>query len=371
MPVGFADPILSLRTGRNMPMMLGVEDLTVRIGGPVAEPTVAAGIAAGLMDLAVAKGAARAELAARAGIDLAKLADQDNRIPFHRYIALMRAGQALCNDPALALHYAEEIDFSELSIVGLIGNASETMLHALAQLNRYGRLVVEFDGPPDRFVLTRIGGALWGIDNRENPNAFPEMTETTLARFVCAARRFGLPQLAKEVHVTHPAPAYVAEYERIFQAPVIFGSDRNAMRLDEACLTHPLRLQPRYVFGVLSARAQTLLEELQSAKTVRGKVESLLMPLLHTGDVGIEAVAARMDLNRQRLFRRLKAEGTTYEKVLDGLRYKMALHYLSGRKVSVNETAYLVGFSDPTAFSRAFKRWTGTSPRSLRASKAR
>jgi AraC-like DNA-binding protein len=56
----------------------------------------------------------------------------------------------------------------------------------------------------------------------------------------------------------------------------------------------------------------------------------------------------------------------TFEKVLDELRHKMALHYLNGKKVSVNQTAYLLGFSDPAAFSRAFKRWTGASPGSLR-----
>ena len=73
-------------------------------------------------------------------------------------------------------------------------------------------------------------------------------------------------------------------------------------------------------------------------------------------------LAAPMALSRQTLFRKLKAEGVTFEKVLDELRQRLALDYLRARKVSVNETAYLVGFSDPAAFSRAFKRWTGSSP---------
>ena len=86
------------------------------------------------------------------------------------------------------------------------------------------------------------------------------------------------------------------------------------------------------------------------------------MPILHTGDIGMDAIAAKMAVSRQTLFRRLKAEDVTFEKVLDELRHRLALHYLGGRKASVNETAYLVGFSDPAAFSRAFKRWTGKSP---------
>ena len=77
----------------------------------------------------------------------------------------------------------------------------------------------------------------------------------------------------------------------------------------------------------------------------------------------METIAGELGLSRQTLFRRLKAEGTTFERVLDDLRHRLALHYLDGGKMSVNQTAYLVGFSDPAAFSRAFKRWTGSSPR--------
>jgi AraC-like DNA-binding protein len=90
------------------------------------------------------------------------------------------------------------------------------------------------------------------------------------------------------------------------------------------------------------------------------------MPILHAGEANMDTIAGKMALSRQTLFRKLKAEGVTFEKVLDELRQRLALDYLSARKVSVNETAYLVGFSDPAAFSRAFKRWTGTSPRAMR-----
>jgi AraC-like DNA-binding protein len=90
------------------------------------------------------------------------------------------------------------------------------------------------------------------------------------------------------------------------------------------------------------------------------------MPILHAGTADIDTVATKLGMSRSTLFNRLKDEGTTFTKVLDELRHNMALDYLQGKKVSVNETAYLVGFSEPAAFSRAFKRWTGKSPRTMR-----
>jgi AraC-like DNA-binding protein len=316
--------------------------------------------------MAVSKGARLEVLAERSGIDPAALQDQDHRVAFAAYVALMRAAKALTGDEALALHYGETNDLAQISVVGLLGYASETMLDAFTQLNRYGRLVVEFDGPKERFKVARRNGGLWVVDTRQHPNDFPELTESTFARMVCGPRRFGVTRLAQDVHVTHAPPAYRAEYDRIFQAPVAFESDWNAIRMDPAWATHRIAQQPRYVFGVLSERADALLKELESSKSARGQVEGLLLPILHTGQASVAVVATRMGVSRQTLFRRLKREGVTFEKVLDGLRHRMALYYLGGRRVSVNETAYLVGFSDPAAFSRAFKRWTGVSPRSAR-----
>jgi AraC-like DNA-binding protein len=337
----------------------------------VSDLTVAAGLVRGLIDLAVAKGADANALAARSGIDLALLDDQDIRIPFPRYVTLMRAAQELTNDPALALHYGETRDFQRISIVGLLGFASETMGEAMMQMNRYGRLVIEFDGPKNRFQVTAKDGGLWVVDTRENPNDFPELTESTFADMVWGPKKFGVEQVAKEVHVTHKAPSYRAEYLRVFGAPVVFKAEWNAVRIDPALAAHRISDQPRYAFGILTHHADALLKSLEESKTTRGKVESLLMPILHKGDVSVDAIASKMAMSRQTLFRKLRAEGVTFEKVLDELRYRLALDYLSAKKVSVNETAYLVGFSDPAAFSRAFKRWTGTSPREARGAAVR
>jgi AraC-like DNA-binding protein len=336
----------------------------------VTEPSVAAGVIRGMMKVAVARGADPRALAAAAAIDPDDLEDQDKRLPLARYRELIEAGQRLTGDPALALHYGEAVNLSEVSVVGLIGYASETMMHAFLQLQRYSRLVVDVDTglARDRFdVEPRDGGELWLVDHRANPNEFPELTETAFAQMVCGCRQFGVTSFTTGVRISYADPGYGAEYERILGAPVAFGCDENAMRLDTRWIGHPIALQPRYVFGILSDHAEALLESLKNTNTTRGRVESLLMPILHTGEAGIESVARAMGMSRQTLFRRLRSEGTTFEKLLDELRHKLALHYLGGKKVSVNETAYLVGFSDPAAFSRAFKRWTGISPSEARS----
>ncbi len=339
----------------------------LKVGTAVPGPTVGAGYAKGLLDFAVSKQASRERLMERAQISNEDLADLDNRIPFEKYKARMNPSIELTNDPALALHFGEEVAFSELSVVGLIADACETLLHAFVEINRYNGLVIQVDvlasGP--RFQLAREDGQTWLVDTRADPNAFPELTESGWARMACGARRF-IPAgkvHVKEVHVTHAAPGHRGEYDRIFKVPTVFENSRNALLIDESLMLNRVARTTNYAFGVLSEHAKALLESLEHSKTTRGRVESLLIPILHAGDPGVEKIVGKMGLSRPTLYRKLKAEGVTYEKLLDELRHKMALHYLNGKKVSVNETAYLVGFSDPSAFSRAFRRWTGTSPR--------
>jgi AraC-like DNA-binding protein len=325
--------------------------------------TVAATYVRALLDFAVSRGASRDGLVQRAGVNLHQLEDGEGRIPFATYLALLRAAKTACNDPALALHFGEEVDMSQLTLVGLTSKPTGSLTDDAASLNRYAPLALDV-GAADRFQFDRIDGKIWIIDNRCPPFDTPEITESFFARAVSGMRRwFSGRQLINEVHVKHAAPPYRAEYDRIFRVPVTFNSDRNAMQVsDELWSLAKTAWTSGYASKVLGAHADSLLAKLESSKSMRGRVESLLMPALQSGDTSIEAVAKKIGVSRQTLFRKLKAEGITFAKLLDELRHRMALHYLNEKKMAVNETAYLVGFSDPAAFSRAFKRWTGSSP---------
>jgi len=331
----------------------------------MAEATVSAGNAGSLIELAVSKGADRHVLHLRSGIRPDRLNDQDGRVLMSEYFDLMRAAKDLTGDPALALEFGRTVHMQEFSILGLIFHACETVLDAIVQANRYGQLVIDVDvGTADRFQWIRRGAGLWLVDTRPDPNDFPELTEVTFGRFMRLTRPFWDTPLVTEVKVTHGAPAYAAEYARFFEVPTAFDSEWNGMRVEESRLRQRIAAQPRFAFGILSEHAERLLQRLEGSRTTRGRVESLLMPILHTGQASMDSIAARLAVSRQTLYRRLKEEGVTFETVLDELRHQLSVHYLEGRRATVNETAYLVGFSEPAAFSRAYKRWTGSSPRS-------
>src|SRR5437867_13150009 len=119
--------------------------------------TVAAGATRALMEFARGRGTSSETLLERSHIDPSDLRDRDHRVPFSKYVLLMRAGQELCRDPALALHFGESVPVSEISLAHMVGASSETMEEGLALINRYAPLTVEVDivGAGDRFVFER------------------------------------------------------------------------------------------------------------------------------------------------------------------------------------------------------------------------
>lgn len=338
----------------------------------MSELTVSAGFAKALRQLAIAKGASAELLDERSHLSSVDLSNPDNRITMTSYMALMKAAKQLCGDPALALKFSELTDFGQISIAGLICQSSNTMGDALDQLNRYARLVIEIDGATagDRFAVVRQADETWLEDMWKIPPGCVELSESALSRFVCEHRRsFGDRPFAKAVHFKHAEPVYGAEYRRIFDVPVVFDSDRNAILIHECWLDMEIPPANKYVFALLCERADALIERLENSKTLAGKVEAALLSTLHRGEAQRSLVAKQLGTTEQTLYRKLKAEGVNFEQLLDRLCHRMAVDFLSSGNVSVGEAAYLVGFADPSSFSRAFKRWTGMRPKQAMSKK--
>jgi AraC-like DNA-binding protein len=118
---------------------------------------------------------------------------------------------------------------------------------------------------------------------------------------------------------------------------------------------------------ILGGLAGAFVSAMERQSPFRREAEQRIEALLERGEATIDRVAGEMGLSRQTLYRRLKEEGVTFEELLDKLRHRLALRYLKQDKLSVKGTAYRLGFSDPAAFSRAFKRWTGYPPRAMAA----
>lgn len=177
-------------------------------------------------------------------------------------------------------------------------------MEALAQLNRFGCLVVEIEGLGDgpRFRLAECAGGLWMEDLRPDPNDFPEMTESTWSHFIVGVMR-DFPQhiFSLEAHVTHPAPLHRARNEALWKVPVTFASDRNAIRINPGWTQVQIQPESRCVFGVLTERGSALLQELENSKTLRGRIEAMILPILHTGAVSAERIAAKLGVSRQTL----------------------------------------------------------------------
>ncbi|MEQ8301349.1 MAG: AraC family transcriptional regulator ligand-binding domain-containing protein [Hyphomonas sp.] len=329
--------------------------------------TVSVGLVKGLIEFSEHNGAPRLDLMRQSGIQENDLHNKDNHLPITTYKALINAAQRLCEDRAIALKWAAEVDMSELSIVGLIMNASETMAEAFEQLQRYSRLAYETESLSSKTQLSleQIEKGFWLVERRADADSFYELTEISFARLTCGPRRFLDQPHVLEAHFRHDDPGYAAVYERVFNCPVHFSCRWNALKLHPDVGSWPVAAEPDYVFEILVKHADQMLEEQRPSGTLQRRVERHLTSVLHTGSVSAESVAQMLGMSRQTLHRKLKAEGTSFREIIENTRETLAKAYLSSDKLSVSETAYLLGYADPAAFSRAFKRMTGVNPRDI------
>ena len=325
--------------------------------------TAAASYVSGILDYSVLRGANRRVLLRLCELTPSILETHHTRIPMVQAIRLMRASATLLDDAAFALHFGESVPCYQLVVTAELGAAAKTVREAMMQVNRYSPLGLDLVGVRcgERYRLDTCADGAWFTDTRPS-DGWPEITESTFARMAVGMRRLAGRQIVRAVHVTHDAPIHRPEYDRIFGAPIVFGARRNALLIDPAFLAQPLPPAPQHRTSILTAHADQQLDAISRARSCRGRVEDALRVLLPSGDVGVLRVSRELAMSRQTLYRRLQGEGTTYADVLDSLRYDLARTGLLAPDASVRSVARSLGFSESAAFSRAFKRWTGTSP---------
>ncbi len=165
--------------------------------------------------------------------------------------------------------------------------------------------------------------------------------------------------LPRRIGFAFPRPAYAADYSQVVPCPYVFGEPVHRLVLDSAVLREPVRRSPRLLNQFLANHLNFLIQQNLVLASVAEQVRRLL-----EADAGtdLEAASETLGIPATTLRRRLKSEGLSFQEMKDEVRQRRAVHYLVERGLTVAETATLTGFSDPAAFSRAFKAWTGTSP---------
>lgn len=343
------------------------------------EITVAAGFPKALLSFATADGLDADALTEAVGLTAQAVDEPDRRVRLDDYEALLDAAVRLSGDPTLPLRFGEAIRMQEISIVGLICEAAPTTLEAGRQMNRYARLVLDpgAELPPEivRGSLGPEGAWMEGVGTFFRTR---HVVEAEFARLVENARRmfhndsrFNSMKFLRAVEFMHEEPEHSSAYVRLFRAPIKFRASRNALLLDPAFLTLSQPPTSRYVSTMLNERARHLLDELSRSVSTRAQVISCCIPHIHTGELSMTYVARILGLSRRTLLRKLRNEGTSFEETLDDLRKELSLSYLHEARTSLKEIAYLLGFSDPSSFFRAHKRWYGCAPRLHRRTLAR
>jgi AraC-like DNA-binding protein len=194
-----------------------------------------------------------------------------------------------------------------------------------------------------------------------SPLAMRHFVEHFFALLVTRARLLtGRGLTLVRVRFTHEAPASVSEHERIFGAPLEFGQRRNELVADRVALAEPLRTANPALVQPLEDAAVSVLRRADEDVVARTRAE--VPRVLETGDPGLAGVARRLGMGARTLQRRLAQRGTSYADLVEDVRRELAHREVALGTKSFGEIAFLLGFSQASAFDRAFRRWTGRTP---------
>jgi len=333
---------------------------------PEAPLTVVAGMVARLVAVGEQLGVERGWMLQEANLDGEALAERDNRISVESNARLWRVLGKRLPDRALALDWAASWKPTDLGIYGYVFTQSDDLAGSLEIACRYWRLVDE--GALPRLVRSERSAAL----SYDIAPVFlacqqgPEAVATTVVAFL----RMSLDPTFVPLSVQLPTPRSprTPALEAFFKTPV------QHTVAGPVVVELPLELLARKCPGAdpllaayLRKTADALLSQVGGATSLTQDVARRIAARLGTGEPAPATIAKQMGLSERTFQRRLAAEGTSFQAILDEARRSIALGYLADTRFAAYEVSFMLGYAEPATFFRAFKRWTGKTPQEYRA----
>lgn len=324
-------------------------------------PTIAIGALKKLMNAAIARGAHAGDLARAAGVPAEILDDPDARAPIaslHAVWDVLLASDADIDFEAPA--YAP----GDYGIVGFVVMNSATLSEGLDHLVRYIGLWTEDPAFQREGSTVRFAYRAAFADSAGCRAA----TEAGPVEIIQGARLLTQRHITPlEVRFAHPSPPYAARLHTFFDAPVRFDAADHALVFRGEDLALPLVRADAQLGAFLRGIAESALEKRGGNDSPLDAVRRIIAEELQRGVPSIDVVAARMATTERTLRRRLEEGGTTFRDLLDTTRAELARSYVRDARMPLAEVAFMLGFSEPSAFHRAFKRWTSMTPAAFRA----
>lgn len=309
--------------------------------------------------------------ARRTGIDLGALLrdlrvapgsidDVDARVPEP---TMRRAWDAIASataDEAFGLHLARHAEVGQFDVLDYAMIFSGTLREALERVARFYRLV------SDNIAIQVVSGGGTTRIIRLVPGMHPFHEDAFFAVLVDRFRNFsGHLVRPRKVSLEHASHAQ-RELSAFFRCRVHFASARSELVFATSDLDRPVLAAMPRLAQVLDRYAVELVSRLPPPGSYADHVSEVIERLIQRGPPTLEAIARELHASPRTVQRRLSDVGTTYTRLIDRVRRRLAMRYLNSPRLSITEIAFLLGYEDDRSFRRAFKKWTGRSPSAAR-----
>lgn len=307
------------------------------------------------------------KILAEVGLSLDDLTDSDQFVPFQSYAEYYEAAARELNEPNFGLKLSQEVDYDLFGPIGFDRMAGPTLRDSINIWIRFGSLYVE--GAKFEMVEEGDVARLIQADARLSLQRYRQRREFADGIFLQLCRKqTGVHVVPREVRFAHSFEGDPSDHERIFGCPVYFDQPVVEIIMDRNLLDLPIKTADSELYEALLSYCEAALAERQRDHVdVVAEVERMIVELLPQGTAKAKVVASEMGMSERTLARRLADEETSFNEILDDLRQDMAVRYIAGSETPLIDTAFLLGYSNQSALTNAFRRWTGKTPRQVRA----